>query len=74
MATTEDEQPNATANIAHSGTNHDVISNTTWIIDSGNSDHMTNDPKIIKKTLKPLPKIVSQQLMVQYLRSMVKAR
>lgn len=74
VATTEDEQPNATANIAHSGTNHDVILNSTWIIDSGASDHMTNYPKLIKKTLKPLPKTVSQQLMVQYLRSMVKAR
>ena len=50
VATTEDEQPAATANVAHSGTYHDVILNSTWIIDSGASDHMTHDPELVKKS------------------------
>lgn len=49
VANAESEQPDATtANVAHSSISHDVISNSTWIIDSGASDHMKNDPKLVK--------------------------
>ncbi|PRQ38173.1 putative RNA-directed DNA polymerase [Rosa chinensis] len=39
---------NASANVAQSGMKGKVTFNSTWIIDTGASDHMTNDPSLMK--------------------------
>ena len=52
ITTTEKDQPSNAFNIAQSGMSGKVSMNRSWIIDTGASDHMCNDPSLLKK-LKP---------------------
>ena len=48
VTTTEDEHSsNASANVAQSGMSDKSTLNNTWIIDTGASDHMINDPSLL---------------------------
>ena len=53
IATVEEKHlSNASAHVAQSGMNGKVSSNSSWIIDTGASDHMINDPSLLT-TVKP---------------------
>ncbi|KAK9924141.1 hypothetical protein M0R45_032528 [Rubus argutus] len=60
VATTEEEHlDNASANVAQSGMKGKVTLNNTWIIDTGASDHMTNDPNLVTKLKHSSQNVVS---------------
>ena len=52
ITTTKEDQPSNAFNIAQSGMGGKLSMNRSWIIDTGASDHMCNDPSLLKK-LKP---------------------
>ncbi|PRQ35290.1 putative RNA-directed DNA polymerase [Rosa chinensis] len=50
---------NASANVAQSGLKGKVTFNSIWIIDTGASDHMTNDPSLVKNLRRSPQDVVS---------------
>ncbi|KAL6208386.1 hypothetical protein ACLB2K_019336 [Fragaria x ananassa] len=59
ITTTEDDQPSNVSNVAQSGMSGKVSMNRSWIIDTGASDHMCNDPSLLENFKPSSQNIVS---------------